>query len=136
MQDIRAVSQVVQPRAESHARPDAQTLPQRTSGHIHERQARRGMAFNIAAQLAQGEQIFRRQETSLRPRGIEQRGRVAFGENEPVVVRVARVFGIVAHVAKKKSRHQIGGRAARAGMTTPGRGRGIDGMNAQLIGDP
>ena len=107
-QDIGAVVQVVQPRAQRHADADAQALAQRAGGDIHERQARGRMAFEVAAELAELEQFLHREEPGLGPGRVQQRRGVAFGEDEPVVVVVVGVLRVVTHVPEEQGRHQVG----------------------------
>src|SRR2546423_12253730 len=49
---------------------------------------------------------------------------------------MARIFRIVAHMPKKKSRYQVRRRTAGAGMTAACGGSGVDAMNSQLVRDP
>ena len=69
-QDVSAVVQIVQPRAQSHADADAQTLAQRTGGHIDKWEARSRMAFEVVAELAQLEQFLHREQSGLSPCGV------------------------------------------------------------------
>ena len=46
-QDVSVVIQFVEPRGERHAGADAQALAERAGRHVHKRQPRRGMAFEI-----------------------------------------------------------------------------------------
>ena len=134
-QDISAVVQVVEPRAQRHADADAQALAQRAGRHIRKRQARGRMAFEVAAELAELEQVLHREQPGLRPGGVQQRRGVAFGEDEAVVVVVVGILRVVAHVPEEQGRHHVGRRTARGGMPAARRrGRG-DGMNPQLAGD-
>ena len=52
-QHIGAIIQTIKPRAERHADADAQPLAKRAGGHVHERQARRRMALEVAVNLPQ-----------------------------------------------------------------------------------
>ena len=92
-QHIGPVIQIIQPGAKRHADADAQALAQRTGGHIDKRQARRGVAFEVASELAQLQQFFNREQPGLSPGRVQQRGRMAFGENETVVVVVLGFLG-------------------------------------------
>ena len=106
-QHIGPVVQVVQLRAQRHAHPDRQPLAQRPGRHIHEWQARCRMAFEVAAELTQLEQLLHRKQPRLRPGRIQQGRGMAFGKNEPVVVVEVRVLGIVAHVSEEQGRYHI-----------------------------
>ena len=78
-QNVGVVIQLVLPRRERHADADAETLAERTRRHIREREARRGMAFEIIAELAQLQKFRDGNKTIFRPRGVEQGSGVAFG---------------------------------------------------------
>ena len=54
-QDVGVVIQIIQPRGARHADADAETLAERAGRHVHEREARRGMAFEFAVQLPERE---------------------------------------------------------------------------------
>ena len=56
-QDVGVVIEIVQPRGQRHADADAEALAERAGGHIHKRQPRGGMAFEVAAELAQLQQF-------------------------------------------------------------------------------
>ena len=134
-QDVGVVIQLVEPRGQRHASADAQALAERTGRHVHERQPRRGMAFEIGGEFAQRQQFARGKEAGLRPRGVEERRGVAFRQNETVVVVVVRILRVVSHVAEKQRGRQVRRRAARSGMAAARRGGGRDGMDAQLVCD-
>ena len=106
-QDIGPVVQIVHLRAQRHADPHGQSLAQRAGRHVHKRQARRRMAFEVAAELAELEQIFHGKQPGLRPGRIQQGRRVAFGENEPVVVVIVGILRVVTHVPKEQGRDQV-----------------------------
>ena len=134
-QDVGAVVQVVEPRAQRHADADAQALAQRAGRHVHERQARGRMAFEVAAELAELEQVLHREQPGLGPGRVEQRRGVAFGEDEAVVVVVVGVLRVVTHVPEEQRRDQVGRGTARSGMPAARRRRRGNGMNPQLVGD-
>ncbi len=56
-QHVGAVIEMIESRGQRHADSHAQTLAQRTRRHVHERQPRRRMAFQVGADLAQLQQI-------------------------------------------------------------------------------
>ena len=93
------------------------------------------MAFEVAAELAQLEQFLDREQAGLRPGRVQQRRRVALGQDEPVVVVIVRVLGVVAHVPEKEGGHHVRRRTARGRMPAARRRRGRNGMNPQLVGD-
>ena len=135
-QDVGPVIEVVQSGAQRHAHPHAQTLAQRAGGDIDKGKTRGRVPFQVAAQFAQGGQVLPREQTQLRPNGVQQRRRVAFRENQAVVVRVTRVFWIKPHVAKEQRGGQIRGRTAGTGMAAASGGGGGNGIDAQLIRQP
>src|SRR6266702_3188939 len=100
-QNIGAVIQLVESRAQRHAHAGAQSLSEGASRHVHERQARCGMAFEVAAELAKLEQFLRREKPRLGLGRIEQRRRMTLGKNEPVVVVIMRVLRVKAHVPEE-----------------------------------
>ena len=124
------------PRAERHTDSRAQALPQRTGGHIHKRQPRRGMPFKVAVQFAQFEQVAHRKQPGFGPGRIEHRRRMALGKDKAIVVVVMRVFGQVTHVPEEECGHDVRRRTARSRMPAPRRGGRRDRMNPQLIRDP
>ena len=134
-QDISPVVQIVEPRAQRHADPHGQALAQRAGRHIHERQARRRMAFQVAAELAELEQFLHREQPRLRPGRVQQRRGVAFGENEPVVVVVMGILRVVTHVPEEQGRDQVRRRTTRSRMPAARRRRRRNRMNPQLMRD-
>ena len=66
-QDVGVVIQLVEPRGQRHADADAQALAERAGGHVHERQPRRRMAFEVAAEFAELQQIARRETNRFPP---------------------------------------------------------------------
>ena len=134
-QDVCAVVQAVQAGAQGHADPDAEPLAERAGRYVHKGQARRRMPLEVGPELAELEEVLGGEKTGLGPGGVKQRGGMAFGENETVIVMVMRVFGVVAHVAEEQGRDQIGRRAARGGMAAGRRGCRRNRVNSQLVGD-
>ena len=65
------------------------------------------MAFEVAAELAELEQVLRREKAGFSPGCVEERGCVAFGKDETVVIVVMRIFGVVAHVGEEQRRHDV-----------------------------
>ena len=132
-QDVGVVIQLVETRGQRHAGPDAQALAERAGGHVHERQARRRMAFEVAAVFAELQQIVHGKQTGFRPRGVKDRRGVPFGKNETVVVVIVRIFRVVTHVPEKQRRHHVRRRQARSRMAAARGGGGVNRMNAQLV---
>jgi len=114
----------------------ANALTQRSGRHVDERQARRGVPFEIAVDPPQLQEIVRRHESRLGPGRVEQRRRVALGEHEAIVLVVLRIPRVESHVAEEERRDDIRGRAAARRMAAAGRTRGAHGGNAQSGRDP
>ena len=94
------------------------------------------MAFEIVAELAELQQFRNRHETVFRPRGVKQRRGVAFRENEPVIVVIVRVLRVILHVAEEQRGDNVRRRAAGGWMTAASRRGRLDGVDAQLVGNP
>ena len=111
---IRELVQIFASEGDAHA--DGQPLPQRSRGHLDPRQDRRGMAFEAAAEFAQGQQLC----IGDRPGGFEQRiqqgRRVPFREHQVIVAGTLRIREVVAQVIGQQHRHQVGGGHRRGGM--------------------
>src|SRR3954470_930412 len=93
------------------------------------------MTFEIGIEFPQCEQLLPRDDPGLRPCGVQDWRRVPLREDEPIIVLVARIRHVVAHLGEEERRHQFGHGTARAGMTRTrftGREHRID---AQACGD-
>ncbi len=134
-QDIGVVIQFILTRGERHADADAESLTERTRRHIGEREARRGMTFEVVAELAEFREFADGDKTIFRPRGVKQRRGVAFGKNEAVVVVKMRILRVILHVAEEERGDEVGCRAARSRMAAARRRRGSNRVDAQLVGD-
>src|SRR4051812_33349834 len=75
------------------------------------------MPFEIRVEFPQCEQLLTRDDPRLGPCGVQDRRRMPLGENEAIVVLVARIRAVVAHLGEEEGRHQFGHGTARAGMT-------------------
>src|SRR5947208_7958207 len=115
-------------------RSDAEALTERSAGHVDERQPRRRMPFEIAVELTEGHERLARDHADRRPRGIEQRGRVAPAQHEAIAGHGSRILGIEAHDREEQGGHDVGGRGGARGMTTSGRRRRTDRVDAQPRG--
>jgi hypothetical protein len=67
------------------------------------------MAFEIAIDAAQRFELFDRKGAGLGERGIQNRGAVAFREDEPIGDGASRIRDIVSHRVEEGHRDQIGG---------------------------
>ena len=93
------------------------------------------MAFEVAADFAQLEQVARGKQSGLGPGRVEQRGGVAFGKNEAVVVVVFRILRIVTHVAEKQRGHQVRHGATGGGVAAARSGGRRNRVDSQLVRD-
>ncbi len=95
------------PRIErgAHARADA--LAKRPRGHVHPRQSRRGMAFEIGVELPETQQRRTGHDASFSPRGIQHGRGVPLRQDEAIVVGAMRIVGIEAHLVKEQDRNDL-----------------------------
>jgi hypothetical protein len=80
-------------------------------------QPRRRMAFEIRREQAQREQLIARDDAGFGPRGVEDGSGMALRQDEAIVVLVARIARVVAHLGKEQRRHDLGGGTAGRGMS-------------------
>ena len=105
------IGQLVQFAAgESHTHRDRQPLTQRAGGDIDPGQRRRGMALQARAEFAKGQHLIIGDHAHCLEDGVEQRRRVALGEDEVVVVRLSRIVPVIKEVPRNQHRHQVGSR--------------------------
>ena len=104
-----------QRRADAHR----ESLAERSGGRDRAGEPGRGMALEIAVDAAQSQQALHRNRSRLRPRGIEQRGRVSLREHEAVVVGMRRIVRMVAHDPEEERGDEVRGRQARGGVARP-----------------
>ena len=105
------IGQLVQLAAgEGDADCDRQSLPQRAGGDIDPGQRRRGMALQARTELAKGQHLVVGDHTDRLEDGVEQRRRMAFREDQVVVVRLLRIVPVIEEVPRDQHRHQVGGR--------------------------
>ena len=67
-QNVDALAGIRKLGVQGDARGGRKTLAERAGGHVHEGQARRGMALEIGIDAAQRQQPLARKEARLRPR--------------------------------------------------------------------
>ena len=94
---------------EGHAHRDRQPLSQGARGDIDPGQRRRGMALQARPELAKGQHLIVGDDAHRLEDRVKQRRRVAFGEDEVVVVRLSRVVPVIQEVPRDEHRHQVGG---------------------------
>ena len=83
-------------------------MPERPGGDVHERQPRRGMAFEVGSERAQLHQTLAGEEPCLGPRSIENRRGVPLREHEAIVVGIAGILRIEVHLPEEQDRHDVG----------------------------
>ena len=66
------------------------------------------MSLQIAADMAQRQQVFLREVAAFRENRIQARSAVALGQNETVAVRILRIFRIDVHFFKIQIRKYVG----------------------------
>ena len=133
-ENIDAVAGPVVLGGPGHARAHTQPLAQRAGGYGRRSEARGGMAFELAAQLAERQQLLGGKQPGLSPGGVENGGGVALGEYEAVVAGMGRVGGVVAHDVEEERADQVGRGQATGGVAGAGGGGGAQGMDAQAGG--
>ena len=94
---------------ERHAHRGGDALTQRASGHVDAGSVVHvGMALQVATNMAQGLKIIFGEEPALGEHGIQGRGAVTLGEDEPVAIHAARVARVDVHLLKIQIRDDIG----------------------------
>ena len=92
-----------------HADAVGQALAERARRHVDPGQCRRGVSLEPLAEPAVAvHKLVVRDGAHGPEHGVEQRGRVALGEDQVVVDRQAGVVPVVAQVARDKGREQVG----------------------------
>jgi len=92
------------------------------------------MPFEIAVELTEGHERLARDHADRRPRGIEQRRRVALAQHEPIARRIARRLRIEGHHVEEDRRDEVGRGGARRRMAAAGGGGRAHAVHAQLGG--
>ena len=92
------------------------------------------MALEVAADVAQGEQILHREETAESQSGVEAGGRVSLGEDEAIPVLVFGVGGVHIQLFEIEVGEQVGSGQAAAGMTGLGGMGALNNSKAHLTG--
>ena len=120
-EDIRVVTLLIDAGGEGVADSDRQALTERAGRRFDAGEALHvGVPLERAAQLAQGHDLIVRKIAGLGERGIEHRGGMPLGEDEPVAVGPVRVRRIVPQEpAKIEGRHDLDGRQRAPGMPEP-----------------
>ena len=121
--------------AQSHAAGGGHTLTQTAGGHIHARRLIHvGVALQVAADLAQGLEVFHREEPALGQRSVERRGGVALGQHQTVAVRLFRSLGVNIHIHEIEVRQHLGDVQTAARMAALGAVSSLDHAHADVAG--
>ena len=134
-QHVGAIVRADAARVERGADRRAQALAQRSGRHVHERQPRRRMPFEIRGEQPQVGELLARDEARLGPHRVEQRRRVPLRHHQAIGQGMLRVSGVEAHLGEEQRRHQVRRRHAGRRMATARGGRGANGLDAETGGD-
>ena len=112
---------VERPAGHRDADADRQALAERAGGDVGRRDARRRVALEPRAELAEGQQLLVVDRADGLQHRVVQRRRVALGEDQVVVGRVLRVRVVQPQVAVDQHGHQVGGghRGGRVARSRP-----------------
>ncbi len=95
---------------------DGEPLPQRAAGRLHARRAVfLGMSLQARAELAQRQQLFLRNETSVGQQSVQQGNDMPLGPEDAITVRVGRTGQV--GLAEVKGCHDVGRRQGAARMS-------------------
>ena len=134
---VGAVGQHVQvPGIHGQAHAHGQPLAERAGGRLHVGESHGGVAFQRAAELAVVSlQILPGDFPGGHPQGIKQRGGVALGKNQAVVVgEMGPVRVIAENAPEKEGGHELHGGQGRSGVAGAGRGGGGEDVMANKTG--
>ena len=106
-------------RRECHADADRQSLSERSGRDVDPRDARGRVALEHAPVRAVVEDLLVGDDTRGPVDRVQQRGRVALGEDEPVVRRALRLGEVVAEIAVDEDGEQVGCGHRGRGMSRP-----------------
>ena len=121
--------------AQRHAAGGRHALTQTAGGHIHARSLIHvGVALQVAADLAQGLEVFHREEPALGQRGVKCRSRMALGQHEAVAVRFFRLLGVDIHIHEVEIRQHLGDVQTAARMAALGAVSSLDHAHADVTG--
>ena len=114
-----------------------QALAERSGGHVHPGQTRRGgVTLQARAEAAvAGHQLLVGDDPDGLEGRVRQGRRVSLREDQVVITRVVRVVPVIAEMPAHQHSHQVGGGHARGGMPGPGRGARPDGVHPQLLAE-
>ncbi len=110
------------------------TLAQRAGRDVHPGQDRPRVPLQAATGLAVGQQLVVVYRPHRLQPGVEQRGRVALRQDEPVVARVGGIGDVVPKTGAEHG-HHVRGRRAGGRMPGTGAGGGTDEIDTQLTGE-
>jgi hypothetical protein len=93
---------------DGHADADGQSLAERARGDVHPRQHRRRVALESGAELPVAREVVLGDHARRPENPVEQRRRMALGEDETVVRRRFRIRPVVPEMAVHQHRHEVG----------------------------
>ena len=125
-QTVGAVVRLDAACVQRNADSGADTLAERAGRHVHERQPRRRMTFEIGSDPPQLQQLGAIERARLGPRGVQNRRRVTFREHEPIAAGVPRLLRIETHLSEEQRGDEVGRRAATGRMSAARLGRRPD----------
>ena len=102
---------------ERHADADRETLAERAGGDVDPGEHRCRVALEPRAELPVGEELLLRDDAGGAEEAVDERRRVPFREDEPVVGGAARLVEVVAEVSGEEDGGEIGRRHRRGRMT-------------------
>ena len=93
-------------------------LPERTGGEIHSRRrVHVRMSLQIGTHFPERDEVLFREKAQLAQHRIESRRTMSLGKDEPVAVRILRIFRIHTHLLVIQICHVIDSTQTSAGMT-------------------
>ena len=127
---------MVEPAGERHAVGNREALAQRTSGHVHARGIGHvGVALQVRAILAQGDEVLTREVTALGEGRVQRRRRMALREHQTVTLGIVGVLGVDVHLVKIEHRQDVGAGKRAARVAGACRSERLDDVNAKLVCD-
>ena len=116
-----------------HPGGHAEALAEGPGGHVDEAEPGSGVTLQVGVDLPEVEELLGGEEASLGPGGVEDRGGVALGEDEPVVAGDPGLLDGVPHDAVEEDGHDLGHGGAGCRMAgVAGRGH-LDRVDPELV---
>ena len=131
--NVASIRKTLHPCCERHAERLRQTLPERACGNLGIRKNHCRVTFETAPETSKCLQLTFSDLASDCIESIQQRRRMSFGKNEPVVVRVCRGAEVrMKDPAEKECGHQFDCRQRRCRVPRTSRGCGDENVPANL----